>query len=273
MINYLKKTLLLSAIVLCCMARATAQEKFTGIVEYKTYSYDKTDEKDQPIKMIIGYNGNKMVIRASFTDRKDEMILINAQTDSIYTTNSNKMTYERQHINQDGMEYETVKTDSFKTYFGYQCRGYRVIHIDEDKGYLWLAEDLTAFPYKDSYKNSKLKLFGIPYLLLSMEMYEDGQRRGGLFVETITRMDHVPDSLFDFSAFTLKKSWQYNDNPEPISDSGVIKMEMPAETIMMDSTMVAPDTMANYYPPKKPVRKTGKAGRPKNRCVPQKQQR
>lgn len=186
-----------------------AQEKFTGIIEYKLVSFnDKKD--DQPEKMIVVYGKDKVMMRGVFgTGKKDELILITPQNDSLYMTEGNTGVYEAYSLSSAwGGDIKLIKTDSFKNYFGYRCRGYR-LKIDDDRSsaYSWVAEDLAGLLFKENQHHTFRYILGAPHVMMAMDMFRKGEREGSFIPMSLTKMEDVPDSLFSLSGYSRQRSY------------------------------------------------------------------
>lgn len=257
----MKKNLLLS--LLCGLAfQLTAQQKFIGTVTYKMTTFNNQwDDVDgnPPYKVILGYGGNLLAMRMYFANKPPQLIVVNTQKDTVYITNPEDKTYFAQSLTaMDGTKITTEKTDSFRNYFGYRCRGLRSFSDDGSETYAWVVEDLTGIEAKDSYKNNFIAVLGAPYVMLGMDAYdkEANQREASMIAESINKMESLPDSLYDLSGYReidLTRMLQAARDSTNISD------------VMVDTTgvFVMPDTVAVKKPPvRKPVNKKTPAKKP-----------
>lgn len=248
------KTIVPALLLLLCCTAIQAQQKFTGTIEYKIVLFKDMAEQEQPVKVIMAYGKDKMSMRASFKDKPDEFLILNTLTDSVYMTNNGTNTYTKESLTRKGsagMDIKFERTDSFKTYFSYPCRGYRVESekTKESYGYVWVAEDFYGIPLKDNYQHFVLTVTGAPYVMLSTDMYNDKGRMGAYIPVDIKKMDEVPESYFDLTGYTETK-W---DDAELMPDTARV---LSAEDYPpADTTSVAP---VKVKPAKKtiPVKKT-----------------
>jgi hypothetical protein len=179
------------------------QEKFTGIIEYKTVSYGTNKKPAGPEKISIVYGTDKAVMRmeGSLPDGNG-WILVNTLKDSVWITEHKTKTYFRLHLkNQMSEGPQFVKTDSFRNYYGYLCRGYKGEDGEKSGGYLWVTEDMTWVTSQKDYRHTAFWMMGGNNLLMCLEIYENGQRVGAYFPQNMTKMDTVPDSLFGISGY------------------------------------------------------------------------
>jgi hypothetical protein len=252
----------------CCASLVHAQEKFTGIIEYKTISYGKDNKPVGPNKLSIIYGTDKAILRMEgLKDDDNGWILLNALTDSVYMMDTETHTYERENL-LDAQENTPFfkKTDSIKTFFGYPCRGYKV---EDEKnvwlGYIWVAENLTWLSTNKTYKHPAFWMVGGNHLLLSLEMYEKGSRVGAYFPVSVTKMEPLPDSLLDYSGYKEKGKQSMFD--EIMTDS-VIKKLLPDTTLSaadmnrlrmtLDSAIKDPKTLRQLLELSKKIKATEK---------------
>jgi hypothetical protein len=217
-------TLLLSS----CALFIQAQEKFTGIIEYKTVSYNKDGKPAGPDKLSIVYGTDKAAIHMEGVTSDDNgWILVNTRTDSVYMIDPKTRTYERESLfDERGETPLFIKTDSVKTFFGYTCRGYKA----EDKkgrqlGYIWLTENITWSATNKNYQHPAFWVVGGKHLLLSLEMYENGSRVGAYFPVSLTKMEPLPDSLLDYSGYKEKNDPSFFDEVVPDSVKKMIEAD------------------------------------------------
>jgi hypothetical protein len=217
---------------------ANAQQKFTGLIEYKLTSFKKDKERNQPNKVTILYGKDKKLAKLFGEEDGSDWVLINTITDSIYMISSHAKIYERESLMNDrGGFPELKKTDSFKTFFGHRCRGYTITDVDNQfAGYSWMAEDLSGITGKDTYNSAIYRILGAQYVMMSMEVYEKGKRDALVIAESITRMETVPDSLFDISGF------KYGGGGEPDATMAPDSARMigPADTAYAVTTETLP---------------------------------
>jgi hypothetical protein len=233
----MKKKYCIITILLALFMNTKAQQPFTGIIEYELTGMAK-NKSDQPEKLTMLYGMGKLMMKAFFKeDQKEEWILLNTETDTMYSTQFSTKTYEKEALisKRSLMDiFDVTPLDSFKTYFGYRCRGHR-LSMDRKTlfAYVWVAEDLLGLPVKPGYQHPVFQITGAPHVMLCMEIYKDDQREGSFIPVSLTKMDQVPDSLFALTG--------YKESTEPGIDEMIKEMNE-------EVAPAVPDTSIQYRP-------------------------
>lgn len=222
-----------SIIFLVLFNTTSAQELFTGFIEFKTVSYGKNQKPAGPEKFSIFYSENKAVMKMEGGPEENGRVLVNTVTDSVYMISDEKKQYLPASL------YETqddgpviIKTDSFRNYFGYPCRGYRVEENNKKVGYLWVNEQLRWTGEEKKYKHAVFSILGDGYIMMCLEMYKNGQREGMYIPVNMQRAQNLPDSIFSINGYNLEKPEEASWGMVPDS----LKMAMPPDTTAVSYT-------------------------------------
>lgn len=200
----MKRITRLAILLLIVCNSAVAQEKFTGLIEYKVTGFSKEKDEEQPEKIKVWYGKDKVLMAMFGAKTGNDQILINTVNDTMYMIDPREGSYMAYPLSDNDSEtpFNIEKTDSFKTFFGYRCRAYISMQQErESKVYIWKAEDLHSITGKADYRHPAWQMLGGNQVMMSVDIYENKERMGLILPENITKMEQVPDSIFDISKY------------------------------------------------------------------------
>lgn len=251
--NKITRTACLLTALLFTVLPLTAQQPFTGIIEYKFVQFE--EDKDAPDKIWIYHSRDKvkMVMREKATGRRNWM-MVNLLNDSLYMFDKEKNELSRMPIAMGTfMSVQPVKSDSVTTLFGYKCRRYLwKAGFGERDIWTWNAEQLPSVLAKYEEQNMMLVMMGQKNIVLGFDLYKNGNREGALIAETVTPMAQMPDSLFQ-----LEGEMKYLK--DILESEEMQKAEVRADSLIKAVTETY-QRPATTKPPAKPKKKPVKPG-------------